>query len=107
MYLTNNQITITCTLSMTAIVYIVTDFDKQVRLPDKSVIYTDALTVVSFTAPTVDTEGSLVFTYTPTVVGVHAIVISKGIASAYQELYKIMLNVNELTLTKSVKIELP
>ena len=64
----------------------------EVTLPNKSVVYTEALTVVSFVVPTSTVEGSLVFTYIPTVAGLHGLVLSIGTSLVHTNYSKILLS---------------
>jgi len=107
MFVKDTAITLTCVLAPTPGTYIETDFDLEVTLPDKSVVYDEDLTSVSYVAPTSTTEGSIVFSYTPTVAGLHELVIATGTSLVHTNHVKTLLNVIEATTVKTIRATLP
>jgi S-ribosylhomocysteine lyase LuxS involved in autoinducer biosynthesis len=106
MFVVGTPITITASISTTPNTYIVSDFDIRVMLPNKTVTYINAVTTISYTAPTVTTTGSISFSYTPNSAGLHEIVISTGTADNHIVRSKTLLNVIGVSTTKLFNIKL-
>jgi hypothetical protein len=82
MYLIDNEITATWVLAPTAIPLTANDFDISIMPSSLEGTYTDG-GVINYTAPTVDTAGSLSYAFTPTAPGKYEVTLGVGTGLTY------------------------
>ena len=105
MIILNTAITFTWALPATATVYAASDWDLLVDTPDGLSTYVDNLTEGAYTAPTAETDGSIVYTHTFTQAGLHKMVLSTGTSASYTRVSESLVSVIEPTTAKTISVQ--
>ena len=105
MYVVDVATTFNYLLTKTDVSY--TDGDWDISTEDPSGLYTYIdNSLVGYVNPTSTTDGSLTYSFTGLVPGVHTIRVSRGTASSHTIIHKVMIVVVAPTLTKAITISL-
>ncbi len=84
MFIVDTTITVNWILQATAVSYIYSDFDVEIKKPDgDGDYYESAIIEEDFIAPTVSTNGAISYDFTPDQEGVWIVVLTSGVSALH------------------------